>query len=178
MIKYLLATAALVVAGVPAAVGLAGNASFTRDVPVRVPLQAQTTTPSSASTADDDGTADRGRGGVEPGDDRSGDVPRARRTETGDDHGGAIHHAEPGDDRGDDHGGTSGRDSSDDSTHSTTAGSSHDSGDDHGGTSDSGSSGSGSSGSSASDDGSHGGDDSSGSGSSGSGPSDDGSGHH
>jgi hypothetical protein len=179
MLKYLLATAALVVAGVPAAVGLAGNASFTRDLPVRVPEQAQTTTPTSAPTASDDGTADQGRGEVEPGDDHGGDVPRDARTEAGDDRdhssGSSGHHAEPGDDHGgtrghdgsdddathdatDDHGGTSGHDGSDDAT------------DDHSGSGGSGSGGgsddSGSGGSGGSDDGGHHG-----------GGSDDGSGH-
>jgi len=43
MIKYLIATAALLAAGVPAAFGLAGNASFSRDIPVRVPDQVQLT---------------------------------------------------------------------------------------------------------------------------------------
>jgi hypothetical protein len=127
MLKYLIATAALVLAGVPAAVGLAGNDSFSRDVPVRVPEQAQTVTPAPtpAASVDDDGTADQGRGDVEPGDDRGGDVPRDDRTEAGDDRG---DHAEPGDDNGgdrprdarteagDDRDGTSGHDGSDDSS--------------------------------------------------------------
>ena len=60
-------------AGVPAAVGLAGNDSFSRDVPVRVPQQAQTVAPTPV--ADDDGTADQG----------PGDVPRDDRTDAGDD---------------------------------------------------------------------------------------------
>ena len=59
MIKYVIAAAALVVAGIPAAFGLAGNASFTRDIPVRVPEQVQLT---PAASTDDDGTADQGHG--------------------------------------------------------------------------------------------------------------------
>src|SRR3954470_5072689 len=105
MLKYFLAAAALVAAGVPAAYGLAGNDSFTRDLPVRVPEQAQTATPTDAPTANDDGTADQGRGEVEPGDDHGTDTPSTASTEDGDDHGGTSgHEAEPGDD----HGGTSG----------------------------------------------------------------------
>jgi hypothetical protein len=89
MLKYLLAAGALVVAGVPAAVGLSGNASFDRDVPVRVPEQAQTVAP-TPSSVDDDGTPDQGPGDVgtaeaEPGDDHGGLTPRDDRTEAGDD---------------------------------------------------------------------------------------------
>jgi hypothetical protein len=167
MLKYFLAAAALVVAGVPAAYGLAGNDSFTRELPVRVPEQAQTATPTDAPTANDDGTADQGRGEVEPGDDHGGDVPRDLRTEAGDDHGTAgDDEAEPGDDDGgtsghhaepgDDNGGTSGHDTSGDTSGGT-------SGNDDGGTVDDRS-------------GSNSGSDDSGSGSSGGG-SDDGSSH-
>jgi hypothetical protein len=92
MLKYFLAAGALVVAGVPAAVGLSGNASFDRDVPVRVPEQAQTVAPSPAPTGsvDDDGTPDQGPGDVgtaepEPGDDHGRLTPRDDRTEAGDD---------------------------------------------------------------------------------------------
>ena len=72
MTKYLIAAAALVVAGIPAAFGLAGNASFTHDIPVRVPDQVQLT---PVAAGDDDGTADQGHGdapGTEPGDDHGG----------------------------------------------------------------------------------------------------------
>ena len=168
MLKYFLATAALVVAGVPAAIGLAGNASFTRDIPVRVPDQAQTTSPASVPTASDDGTDDQGPGEVEPGDDHTA-VPGDDATEGADDHGEDA----AGDDAGDDHG-------------DDTAG--HDAGDDHGGTSGTSGSDDGSatgddhSGSGGRDGGSGGGDDSgsgsSDSGSSGGGGSDDGSGHN
>ncbi|MFL6062899.1 MAG: hypothetical protein ACJ72E_16850, partial [Marmoricola sp.] len=65
-IKYLLAAAALVVAGVPAALGTVGNASFTRDVPVRVPEQAQT----GSATPGDDAVGDDHGNHAEPGDDR------------------------------------------------------------------------------------------------------------
>ena len=95
MLKYLLAAAALLVAGVPAYLGLTSNASFSRDVPVRVPEQAQVVTPSRATApprtptptraTNDDGTPDQGRGEAEPGDDHGGEVPRATRTEAGDD---------------------------------------------------------------------------------------------
>src|SRR5213075_2539682 len=108
MLKYFLAAAALVLAGVPAAVGLAGNDSFTRDVPVRVPQQAQLVTP-TPSTTSDDGTADQGPGddateagddqGEDNADDQGEDAPGDNATETGDDNGG-------------DNGGTSGSDDS------------------------------------------------------------------
>jgi hypothetical protein len=165
MLKYFLATAALVVAGVPAAIGLAGNASFTRDIPVRVPDQAQTTSPASVPTASDDGTDDQGPGEVEPGDDHSA-VPGDEATEGADDHGDDA----AGEDVGDDHGGdTAGHDAGDD--HGGTSGSDDGSAtsDDHGGTSgrDGGSGGGDDSGSGSSD-----------SGSSGGGGSDDGSGHN
>jgi hypothetical protein len=96
MLKYFLAAVALVLAGVPAAVGLAGNDSFTRDVPVRVPQQAQTVTPTPESTTDDDGTADQGPGEAEPGDDQGEDAPGDDATEDGDDNG---DNSEPGDDQ-------------------------------------------------------------------------------
>ncbi|HET6168299.1 MAG TPA: hypothetical protein VFE07_15820 [Marmoricola sp.] len=146
MLKYFLAAGALVVAGVPAAVGLSSNASFDRDVPVRVPEQARTVAPTPSDdrtrSVDDDGTADQGPGDVgateaEPGDDHGGDQPRDERTEAGDDRDGSGgHHAEPGDDRG-------GDDNADDSGSGSDSGS--DSGDDRSGSnSGSGSSGGGS----------------------------------
>lgn len=165
MIKYLLASAALVLAGVPAALGLTSNASFSQDVPVRVPEQAQTA-PATPAPVSDDGTPDRGRGETEPADDHGGDVPRAQRTEAGDDRDTAVrHHAEPGDD----HGGDIARD--DRTEVGDDRGGSDTSGPSASGSDDSGSDGSGH----GTDDGSsHGGD---GSGSSGGG-SDDGSGHN
>jgi hypothetical protein len=123
MLKYLFAAAALLVAGVPAFLGLTSNASFSRDVPVRVPEQAQVATPATptptrtpARATDDDGTPDQGRGEVEPGDDHGGDVPRDDRTEAGDDHGGT---------RGSDDSGHSGRDDSGHSGHGSDDGSGH-----------------------------------------------------
>lgn len=91
MVKYLLAAGALVLAGVPAAVGLSGNASFDRDVPVRVPEQARTVAPSPtpSGSVDDDGTPDQG-----PGD--------FGATEPGDDHGRHGRHHDGDDDRDDD----------------------------------------------------------------------------
>jgi hypothetical protein len=101
MLKYFLATAALVLAGVPAAIGLTSNASFSRDVPVRVPEQAQTVSP---TPGDDDGTPDRGRQATEAGDDRDGDVPRDERTEAGDDRSGEDRSGDDGGHHGDDDG--------------------------------------------------------------------------
>ena len=108
-------------AATPAVAGLAGNPSFSHEIPVPVPSAAKTplfaddhsrdgaTVPASVTAAPGD---DRGRASrhAEPGDDR-GASPEA---EPGDDHGGITPHAEPGDDRGgtsphaepgDDHGG-------------------------------------------------------------------------
>lgn len=116
--KYLLAAGALVVAGVPAVLGTVGNASFARDVPVRVPDQVNSRvhsprlTPTSSPSAVP-GTGDHGVRHAEPRDDRS------KHAEPGDDRG---HHVEPGDDRGhdgathsgrDDHGGSGGHGSDD-----------------------------------------------------------------
>src|ERR1043166_7427330 len=94
-------------AAAPAVAGLAGNPSFSHQIPVPVPSQAQ-----PPSFADD-----HGHGGVattpvskttarpEPGDDHAGAAPPATHAEPGDDRGGATPHAEPSDDRGGDHGG-------------------------------------------------------------------------
>lgn len=90
MKRLLLILAAIVatggIAATPAVAGLAGNPSFSHQIPVPVPSQAQ-----SPRFADDHG--------------RDGMVPAAatsptRHAEPGDDHGGATRHAEPGDDRG------------------------------------------------------------------------------
>lgn len=136
MLKYLFGAVALLLAGVPAYLGLTSNASFSRDVPVRVPEQAQVATvpPSPAPTAgprlgDDDGTPDQGRGdrprtqrtgsGDDIGDDNGGDRPRSERTEAGDDHGGdrpRDDRTEAGDDRDGSRSGSS-DDSDDDSGH-------------------------------------------------------------
>jgi hypothetical protein len=129
MKRLLLILAAIVatggIAATPAVAGLAGNPSFSHQIPVPVPSAAQ-----SPQFADDHGRdgavpaastsptrhAEPGddRGGTtrhaEPGDDRGG---AAASAEPGDDRGGSgSGHAEPGDDRGasgDDHGGRSGR---------------------------------------------------------------------
>ena len=105
MKRLLLILAAIVatggIAATPAVAGLAGNPSFSHQIPVPVPSQAQ-----SPQFADDHG--------------HDGTVPTAspsptRHAEPGDDRGGATRHAEPGDDRGgvtataeaaDDHGGS------------------------------------------------------------------------
>jgi hypothetical protein len=110
------------VAATPAVAGLAGNPSFSHEIPVPVPSAAKTplfaddhsrdgaTVPASATASPGD---DRGgvSGHVEPGDDHGGITPHA---EPSDDRGGQTPHAEPSDDRGgqtphaepsDDHGG-------------------------------------------------------------------------
>jgi len=96
------------VAATPAVAGLAGNPSFSHEIPVRVPSAAKTpvfaddhsrdgATVSASATA----TPRDDRGGItphaEPGDDNGGITPHA---EPGDDRGGQTQHAEPGDDRG------------------------------------------------------------------------------
>jgi hypothetical protein len=96
--RILIGAGALVLAAVPATIGLWGNASFAESVPVRVPSSGQvvvmtpapsvTTTPSPSASIDD-----------------GGDVPRDQRVEPGDDrdHSGS-------DDRGSDDGGHGGDD--------------------------------------------------------------------
>jgi hypothetical protein len=135
--KILLIGAAVIAAGgiaaTPAVAGLAGNSSFSHQIPVRVPSQANApqlvddhrpaAVPSASATSrhvepgDDRGGASRtpepgdDRGGasrhVEPGDDRGG---ASRTAEPGDDHGGASRTAEPGDDSGGHGGGGHGSD--------------------------------------------------------------------
>jgi len=91
------------VAATPAVAGLAGNPSFSHEIPVPAPSAAKTPV-----FTDDHGGITRH---AEPGDDRGG---ATRHAEPGDDRGGVTRHAEPGDDRGgvtrhaepgDDHGG-------------------------------------------------------------------------
>ncbi len=94
------------VAATPAVAGLAGNPSFSHEIPVRVPSAAKTprfaddrsrdgaTAPATARPTDDHGGLTRP---AEPGDDRGGLTPHA---EPGDDHGGLNPQAEPGDDYG------------------------------------------------------------------------------
>ena len=84
------------VAATPAVAGLAGNPSFSHEIPVPVPSTAKT--PLFADDHSRDGTtAPAATATVVPGDDRGGITPHA---EPGDDRGGATAHAEPGDDRG------------------------------------------------------------------------------
>jgi hypothetical protein len=115
------------VAATPAVAGLAGNSSFSHEIPIPVPSAAKTplfaddhsrdgvtaTASATARATDDHGGIARhvepgdDRGGVtshaEPGDDHGGLNPQA---EPGDDHGGLTQHAEPGDDHGGSHGGS------------------------------------------------------------------------
>jgi hypothetical protein len=124
------ALAAVGLAAAPAVAGLAGNPSFSHQLPVRVPSQARTAQlavddhgrdgsqePTAANTrepepADDNGGA---TSEPEPADDNGG---ATSEPEPGDDNGGATSEPEPGDDNGgattaprptDDHGGDSGR---------------------------------------------------------------------
>jgi hypothetical protein len=131
------AVASAGIAATPAIAGLAGNSSFSHQIPVRVPSQARTpdlfddhgasrdgghrSTPSSRAAEPGD---DRGSREPDPGDDRglSGAEP-----EPGDDDGGARTTAEPGDDRGGDN--TSAEPGDDDGGARTTA----EPGDDRGG---------------------------------------------
>src|SRR5579871_3095984 len=123
------------VAAAPAVAGLAGNPSFSHEIPVPVPSAAKTPlfaddgsraaiAPASAAVAGSrSGHAEiepgdrRGQATwpAEPGDDNGGRTPHA---EPGDDNGGQTPHAEPGDDHGgrtpraepsDDHGHRRGR---------------------------------------------------------------------
>ncbi len=145
---------AVAIAAVPAAVGLAGNASFAQGVSVRVPAH--------ALLLSDDGSTHR----AEPGDDRSATpttTPSASATsddkggqsahaEPGDDKGGSSAHAEPGDDKG---GSTKATRTSDDGSHHSSSGATRSASaspsDDKGGHSGSGSSGSGSHGGGSND---------------------------
>jgi hypothetical protein len=112
MKRILIGTAVAALVAVPAVVGLWGNASFSQQVPVRVPASGQVASPSPSGTPEgvDDNGGDTPRDQrTEPGDDRDvqgdtpapspsassdtaddhgGDTPRDQRTETGDDHGG------------------------------------------------------------------------------------------
>ncbi|HEY7263750.1 MAG TPA: hypothetical protein VH589_19975 [Trebonia sp.] len=77
------------VAATPAVAGLAGNPSFSHEIPVPAPSAAKT-----PEFADDHGGITRH---AEPGDDRGGATQHA---EPGDDHGGATVVAGPSDDSG------------------------------------------------------------------------------
>jgi len=122
MKRLLLILAAIVatggIAATPAVAGLAGNPSFSHQIPVPVPSQAQS--PQFADDHGHDGTVPTASASptrhAEPGDDRGG---ATRHAEPGDDRGGAAGQVEPGDDhggsgsghaeQGDDHGGRHGR---------------------------------------------------------------------
>ena len=108
MKRLLLILAAIVatggIAATPAVAGLAGNPSFSHQIPVPVPSQAQS--PQFADDHGHDGTVPTASPSptrhAEPGDDRGGVTATA---EPGDDHGGSgSGHAEPGDDHGGRHG--------------------------------------------------------------------------
>ena len=88
MKRIYLYVAGIVVALIPAVLGLTGNASFSQSVPVRVPDRVSsdetptptpTPTPRPGSTPTHDAADDRGRGGTDDGpthdanDDRGGD---------------------------------------------------------------------------------------------------------
>lgn len=93
MKRLALIVAGAVVAGglaaTPAIAGLAGNPSFSHEIPVPVPSAAK-----APLFADDHGGTIRH---AEPGDDHGG---TESPVEPGDDHGGTTSHAEPGDDHG------------------------------------------------------------------------------
>jgi hypothetical protein len=103
--RILLIAAALIAAGMlaatPAIAGLAGNPSFSHDLPVDVPSQAK-----SPQLADDDHhgsptatvtPAPSSARHLEPGDEHGSATESA---EPGDEHGSATTHVEPGDDHG------------------------------------------------------------------------------
>jgi hypothetical protein len=110
MKRLLLILAAIVatvgIAATPAVAGLAGNPSFSHQIPVPVPSQAQ-----SPQFADDHGrdrtvtaASTSPSSHAEPGDDRGG---ATAHVEPGDDHGGSgSGHGESGDDHGGRHGGS------------------------------------------------------------------------
>ena len=81
--KRILITAAVLVAAVPASLGLIGNASFAQSVQVRVPAH--------AILLDDQNKH------IEIGDDKGG---ASTHVESGDDKGGASTHVKSGDDKG------------------------------------------------------------------------------
>ena len=110
MKRLALILAGVVVAGgaaaTPAIAGLAGNPSFSHEIPVPVPSAAKT--PAFADDHSRDGatvpasaTARRRRRPRrhDPAR-RAGDERRVTRGRAGDDHGGITPHAEPGDDHG------------------------------------------------------------------------------
>lgn len=133
--RILLGAGALVVVAVPAVLGLWGNASFAESVPVRVPTQAVTSTPSPSESADDHGGDVSRDDRTEPGDDRDvqgGNTPSTSPSPSpsADHHGGDDNGADDNgtddngtDDVGDDHGGSSGSDDSGSDAHGGSGGS-------------------------------------------------------
>lgn len=102
MKRLVLIIAGVAVAGglaaTPAVAGLAGNPSFSHEIPVPAPSAAKTPVFADDHSRDngrDDGTAPASAT-AEPGDDRGASA----EAEPADDHGGITPHAEPGDDRG------------------------------------------------------------------------------
>src|SRR5207342_351948 len=84
----LLLGAAVVAAAIPAVIGLWGNASFSQDLPVRVPASGQvvplTPTPTPTSTPTPSATSTPTPSPSAGVDDHGGDTPRDQRTEPGD----------------------------------------------------------------------------------------------
>ncbi|MGI8668155.1 MAG: hypothetical protein ACR2N4_19350 [Jatrophihabitans sp.] len=120
--------AAALIAAAPAVAGLAGNPSFSHDLPVRVPSQAQVV------SFDDHGhqQVEHSTGRTASPTDTRTAVPTSRTTEPGDDHSGAR--SSTSTEPGDDHGGT--RNSATPSVTRTAVPTSRttEPGDDHGGT--------------------------------------------
>ena len=88
------------VAATPAVAGLAGNPSFSHEIPVPAPSGAKT--PVFADDHSRDGATVPASVTAPRGDDRGG---ASRHAEPGDDRGGQTPHAEPGDDHGGSRGG-------------------------------------------------------------------------
>ncbi len=89
---------AVAIAAVPAAIGLAGNASFAQGVSVRVPAHAILLSDDGTTLSAEPGDDSRATPSTTPiVDDKGGQSAHA---EPGDDKGGQGAHAEPGDDKG------------------------------------------------------------------------------
>jgi hypothetical protein len=86
------------IAATPAVAGLAGNPSFSHEIPVPVPSKAQ----QPVFLDDHGGTTSPATRHSEPGDDRGhgATTPAAPGAVPTDDHGGLTPHAEPSDDHG------------------------------------------------------------------------------
>ncbi|MDO8383584.1 MAG: hypothetical protein Q7T17_11490, partial [Microbacterium sp.] len=112
--------AAVIVAAVPAVIGLWGNASFSQELPVRVPASGKVLlldpTPSPTPTSSDSPS-------LSPSasfDDDGGDLPRDQRIEPGDDR--DVQGSTGSDDSTDDSGHQSGSDDSDSESGSDDSG--------------------------------------------------------